>query len=198
MLQPLLVTASFLSLVNTVHSAQTSKVCPFLGAVYPAPQNLSNNSEIVSAGNSFSLHLDKLLKAGNATTAAGILNLNASSFTVNVFSASEDAFLYQTHHSDPSLLTNSNGGVKIVDENTIYRVGSISKLLTVYLWLVEAGDITFKEPITKYVPELKIAAESEAQDDLDLVRWEDVTVGELAGFMAGLYKESTLYRFRYL
>jgi CubicO group peptidase (beta-lactamase class C family) len=45
-------------------------------------------------------------------------------------------------------------GVATADSNTIYRIASISKLLTVYTYLITAGDSSFNDLITKYVQEL--------------------------------------------
>jgi CubicO group peptidase (beta-lactamase class C family) len=66
---------------------------------------------------------------------------------------------------------NSTVGVKNVNSHSQYRIGSISKLFTVYTFLIEAGDVKFNDPITKYVPELAASARHE-QNAVDSVDWE--------------------------
>jgi CubicO group peptidase (beta-lactamase class C family) len=83
---------------------------------------------------------------------------------------------------------NSTLGVKNVDSHSQYRIGSISKLFTVYTFLIEAGDVKFNDPITKYVPELAAAARHE-QNAVDSVDWESVTVGNLASQMSGIGRD---------
>jgi CubicO group peptidase (beta-lactamase class C family) len=82
-------------------------------------------------------------------------------------------------------------GTKAVDANTIYRVGSITKLFTVLTFLVEAGDVHFNEPVTSFVPELRQAAQKidNALSPIDHVAWEDVTLGALASHMAGIGRD---------
>ena len=43
-------------------------------------------------------------------------------------------------------------------DETVYRVGSISKLLFLYTFLVEVGHAHWHRPITDFVPELAEAA----------------------------------------
>ena len=83
-------------------------------------------------------------------------------------------------------MANSTSGVHVVDENSIYRIGSISKMFTVYTFLLELGDGYWNQPVTKYVPELAAAAKD---DVITQVQWEDVTLGDLAGQMAGIDRE---------
>jgi len=39
---------------------------------------------------------------------------------------------------------------KLIDD-TIYRTGSIGKLLTIYAWLMNISDSVFLNPITRYI-----------------------------------------------
>ncbi|MCJ1437888.1 hypothetical protein MMC27_007275 [Xylographa pallens] len=134
--------------------------------------------------------------AGNISTAYGPIDFGATSFSINLFSAQEDDSSFQYHHAAPTIATAMNG-TKIIDIDTVYRLGSVTKMLTVWLFLIKAGDVHFNQPITQYVPELLTAAESEntnvteTGNNVDFVRWSDVTIGELASHMAGLDKELT-------
>ena len=51
----------------------------------------------------------------------------------------------------PTAYRNTTHGVDEVDSNTVYRLGSISKLLTACLSLLEAGDASWNEPVTNYI-----------------------------------------------
>lgn len=81
-------------------------------------------------------------------------------------------------------------GVRAVDSNTIYRVGSISKAWTVYIWLLAAGDTAFNDPITRYVPEIaEYAARNPATDSVNAVDWNTITVGALASQLSGISRD---------
>lgn len=72
----------------------------------------------------------------------------------------------------------------------------MTKLLTVYTWLIKAGGMSlFNEPITKYIPELKAAAEKQnaTENPIDFVAWEDITIGDLAAQTANIGREYSSY-----
>jgi CubicO group peptidase (beta-lactamase class C family) len=73
-------------------------------------------------------------------------------------------------------------------DETVYRVGSISKLLFLYTFLVEVGHAHWHQPITDFVPELAEAAESCSAklDPLTCPDWNEITLGALASHLAGL------------
>jgi len=73
-------------------------------------------------------------------------------------------------------------------DETVYRVGSISKLLFLYTFLVEVGHAHWHRPITDFVPELAEAAESCSAelDPLTCPDWDEITLGALASHLAGL------------
>jgi CubicO group peptidase (beta-lactamase class C family) len=107
-------------------------------------------------------------------------------------SSHETSSIFTYHHSAPAL-AHPTEGVANVDSNTIYHSGSVSKLLTVYTYLLAAGHVSFNEPVTKYVPEpaayaKKNAAALEASD-IDLFDWNDVKVGALASQLAGMARD---------
>jgi hypothetical protein len=62
-------------------------------------------------------------------------------------------YTYTYSAEDPILKTTVLGG-KLNDES-VFRVGSVSKLVTVYAILAFKGDLkVFDDPITKYIHEL--------------------------------------------
>ena len=67
-----------------------------------------------------------------------------------------------------------------MDADTVYRMGSLTKIFTVYTFLVEAGDIHFDSPITDYVPELAALVNNRSANVIKRVAWEDITIRDLA------------------
>ena len=70
----------------------------------------------------------------------------------------------------------------MLNDGTIYRIGSVSKLYTVYAILANAGMEVLDHRVTRYLPEL---AGNAGSDPLQRIRWEDVTVGALASQLGG-------------
>lgn len=161
-------------------STQAFQDCPFLGPVFPEPSQLSTSPRIKDA----TLALQTAIQDGINN---GIIESNLTSFSVEIFSTHESDSLFEFHHAAP-VLSNSTG-TKTVDSKSIYRIGSISKLFTVYMFLMEAGDIHFHEPITKYVPELAGQSSKAVQDPVAAVDWDHITIGNLASQMGGIGRD---------
>lgn len=153
--------------------ASNLRACPLLGQQYPVPVQLSSNSDFHVA----TKQVENALK-----TNARAYSLNETSLSIGMFSTSEDGLLYQYHYTD-ALLANSSQGARTVDANSIYRIGSISKLLTMYMFLIEDGDRHFNDPIVEHVPALREVGH--AWNPIT-PKWNDITIGDLAGEMAGL------------
>jgi CubicO group peptidase (beta-lactamase class C family) len=122
-----------------------------------------------------------------ARTRYGPIDASATSFSVDIFSM-HDGPLF-TFHYDALGLSSSTEGVRKIDSNSIYRLGSISKLLTVYTFLAAVGDGAFHQPIIKYIPELEIP-KPEDDDLIDYMDWNEITIGALASQLGGLPRET--------
>ena len=72
---------------------------------------------------------------------------------------------------------------------SLYRIGSISKLFTVYTLLVNYGWEHWDDSITKYLPELQGAANLEADTSVAHADWSKVTVGDLASQLSGIGRD---------
>jgi Beta-lactamase len=155
----------------------------FLGPSCPAPQSLSKNPTILAAHSKF----DSLVQSALATgvTTHGPFDNTTTAFSFEFFSVTDSTPLYEYHYTPPFLF-NASLGVKSVDGDTVYRIGSCTKLLTVYAFLIADGDIKFNEPITKYVPEILAASKDGKVDAVKRIAWGEVTIGALASHMAGL------------
>jgi Beta-lactamase len=166
--------SAFLSIVPSSSAARYSISCPLLGPDYPPASQLSQSHAISAATQSLESSLKAALTKG---TEYGQLDTDTTSFSINVYSITQATPLFTYHYSAPGLSKPAEGVAK-VDSNTIFRIGSASKLWTVYLYLIEAGDVSFNEPITKYIPELatyaKTNAAALANDGTDITTWKDI------------------------
>ncbi|KAK3672594.1 hypothetical protein LTR78_007645 [Recurvomyces mirabilis] len=160
--------------------------CPILGPVFPAPSSLCDADSFQAALKNISTTLDY---AGNTgKTPYGNIPSNATSFTVGVFSADETLFSHQ--YTSPWLKTSTQGATE-VGVDSVFRIGSGSKLITTYLWLVEVGTKYWGHSITEFVPELAEAPQncSASADPVDCIDWDEITLGALASHMAGVPRD---------
>lgn len=161
---------------------ELSPPCPLEGAVYKAPSQPSKSEAIIKAKEAFEAELVRAFKSDEEST-FGTLGYQ-NSFSVELYSIHESEALHTHHWTAPQVPTTS--GQKNVDGNSIFRVGSISKLITTYIYLINAGFKGWNDPITDYVPQLKEYAEKSKTDPLNVVDWDEVTVGGLASHLAGI------------
>lgn len=148
-------------------------ICPIKGQQFPVPSGLA--------------HEPIWKKAAIALTNALENNLtqtpyNETTFSVGVFSTTDDELIVEYHHCDKSV-SNSKIGAQDVDADSIYRIASISKILTIYLWLIRDGDRRLSDPIIEHIPQL--ADFDTSQVDYALPDWNEITVGDLMSFLAG-------------
>ncbi|KAF3770174.1 beta-lactamase/transpeptidase-like protein, partial [Cryphonectria parasitica EP155] len=164
--------------------------CPLYGQDLPAPTSLSTSNVFQAATSSLNSQLAGTLNGtSNATSLFGTLDTEATAFSVEFFSLSEDDPLF-TYHYTPSLFSQNNTGVAWVNSDSVYRIGSVSKLWTVYLYLITAGDGSWNDPITKYVPELEAIAKTQKSDPVNNVNWNSITIGALASQLAGIGRDA--------
>lgn len=156
-----------LLLLSTIGSIFAAGLCPIYGPVFPPAAKLSTSSTWLNA----SAQLRSTLEAAfvNGTTPHGPVSPK-DTYSIQVFSTNGTIFEY--YHKGSNLAAS---GIYGVDGDSVYRVGSVSKLYAVYLLLVVAGDRVFSDPMVRYIPELE-----------GLAHWNDVTVGALAGQVGGV------------
>lgn len=169
--------------------------CPPLGPVYELPRNLSTDPSIRLAAQNFTALINERVERINDSTTASFLTANTS-FSIDLFSAHDDESLFQYHFTAP---VRNASSTKTVDENTIYRIGSISKVVTILALLRQEGKLHFDDPITKYIPELARYDEQENEDDQEseicddstTTHWSQITVGALASHLSGIGRTCT-------
>lgn len=103
--------------------------CPLFGPDVPPPTSLSSDSAIATAKSALMSNLTAALRTNSDYS----VNADTISFSLDIFDTQGSLFTY--HHSAPGLAKPTEG-VSTVDSNTIYRIGSCSKLWTVYLYLI--------------------------------------------------------------
>lgn len=161
--------------------------CSLLGPIYPMPANITASPIIQGTQATF---IDLLNEAFvNGTTSLGSFNVVNTSVSIGVFSAHTGEFLSEYHHagSGPLIQDGLTGGE--LNADTLYRIGSIGKVLTVYTFMVKLGSKFWSEPVTNFVPELM-----DARDDgpVRSINWSQITLGSLARQMSGLPRDCML------
>ncbi|KAK4223849.1 D-alanyl-D-alanine-carboxypeptidase/endopeptidase AmpH [Podospora fimiseda] len=164
--------------------------CPPLGPVFPKPTNLASSPEIRAAIET----LTTIFKDRDNDNSPSVL-ANSTSWSIEIFSTNpNNPTVFEWHHTAPELAAatgNNSFGVKKIDGNSVYRLGSLTKVFAVYTWLAQDGMDKWNEPITKYIPELRDAAEraKSANDPVKNVPWDQVTIASLAGQMSGAIRD---------
>ncbi|KAJ5089365.1 alkaline D-peptidase [Penicillium argentinense] len=158
------------------------------GPSYPAPRDISSDSSLVaSSWKNVTTTLDKTLSGGGIGDVASAL-LKNTTFSMGMFSLhDEDAQSLQYHHT---ALSNLNGtyGTKKVDSDTIYRIASISKLITTYAGMVELHEKDWNTPLTDIYPALKEFVKKTAVDfdAVQDIEWDKIAVGDIASHIGGI------------
>jgi CubicO group peptidase (beta-lactamase class C family) len=169
----------------TSTNAQSPKYCPPLGPIYPPPTNLSNDPTFATAVQDITSIL------GQVTSSNG--SLSNTSISVQIFDATESGPLLNFAYTADNI--NTTLGVSKVDQDTVFRVGSVSKLWTMVLFLIEEGLWPFQEPVARFIPELARAERElrwdprKRRDGIDYVHWGHVSMGELASHLAGIARD---------
>ncbi|KAJ5244024.1 hypothetical protein N7489_004120 [Penicillium chrysogenum] len=157
---------------STARIIATDEV-PLLGPSFLSNFDPSNSTAISHAKSEFPGLIDNLFSTG-------ALNRTDLAFHIDVFSASTNKSIYSYSHVGENSKKSVTSGE--LNDKTISRLGSVTKLFTVYAIIAKAGIEVFSDPVTKYLPEL---AGNPANDPLESIRWEDITVGALASQQAG-------------
>lgn len=159
-------------------SAANPTICPILGQQWPTPKNLAREATFQAVAKNLTATLQGLQ---NTT------GFNTTSYSVVVFSGSEDGLAFEYHHTDRTI-RESTSGTKIVTADTVYRLASVSKVMTLYMFLAQVGEGPLSDPVAKWIPELLVPTDA---DGLDVVRpdWKHMTLGDLAGQLSGLPRD---------
>ena len=142
----ILTAASLLLLLQVTTTLAKQELCPLLGQQYPPPTGLASEAEYQAATKKITSILDHKVKTSGP--------YNETTFSIGFFNVADEGLSYQYHYTD-ALTSRSKYGTQHVDANSIYRIGSISKLLTMYTGLVELGDRWLNDPVADHIPEFQ-------------------------------------------
>ncbi|KAG5758680.1 hypothetical protein H9Q72_013183 [Fusarium xylarioides] len=158
----------------------TPRYCPPYGPVLPAPRQASQHPAVQYA-------VDTITTVLKGQTAG----FDLSGVSVGVKSIYEDEPLLDFHYT-PSAMKPKEG-VRKINASTVYRLGSISKVFTVLaaLRLAEDGVLSMDDPVTRWIPELAHIDGSHSGDELDVIHWDDIAVGDAAAHLSGLGGDMT-------
>ncbi|KAJ6782305.1 hypothetical protein PWT90_00628 [Aphanocladium album] len=164
-------------------------VADFTTPTYPTPADLSSNHSVVHAawGNlttGFDRYLQGKLNGSAAAALAGVENVT---FSVGLFSLSDpEALKLQYHHTSKEIEA-AKVGTNKVDENSIYRVASVSKLITVFAGLLELRDEDWHRPLSEIDPVFKTRAQNSSEFDvIKSIQWDKITPWALATQLSGV------------
>ncbi|KAF4466945.1 beta-lactamase 2 [Fusarium albosuccineum] len=169
---PCISTAVSWALLACVAQAASNGYCPPLGPVLPPPTSPSTYPTYGTAADELIAKLKELTSS-----------FNSSAVSIGVRSVHEATPLFEFHHSPPE---SDPAGVSVVDSDTVYRLASMTKLFTV-LGVLRIESISFEDPITKYLPELRdMNEQAPTQDAIHIVDWDSITIGALAAHQSGV------------
>lgn len=159
--------------------------CPLIGPEFPPPQHLAEHPIWQTA-------LANITDVFDYLDDSNVTGIDRLSYSIQVFSTNPGAPILWERHRTAKNLPVDTLGVKSVDGDTVYRLGSVSKVLTVLTFLAEAGDVHWNQPITKFLPELARYAGRSTSKNFDNLRetaWDDVTIGALAAQVSGIERD---------
>lgn len=158
------------------------------GPGYPAPRDISSDSSLVAASwKNVTDTLDKTINGKGENHAASIL-LKNTTFSLGLFSLHDsNAPSLQYHHTSSSNL-NKTVGTKRVDSYSVYRIASISKLVTTYAGMIELKENDWNTPLTKVFPGLKEFTQKSVKNynAIEDIKWDQITVGDIAAQLGGI------------
>ncbi|KAH0493335.1 hypothetical protein TgHK011_000009 [Trichoderma gracile] len=149
--------------------------CPPLGQVLPPPTAPSDHQSLQKATEKLAGTLESHFTS----------NLNSSGLSIIVKSLHEDLPLFTYHYTPPSL---SGIGTKNINEQTIFRVGSLSKLFPA-LAALQINKIRMDDSVLEYIPELENAV---LTGSVESIAWDEVTIDSLMTHLSGLPTDTAM------
>ena len=153
-------------------SASAYAKCYDPSPAFPVPAWSSGAKDLAAGFGSIEQRLQDVVGAKEYAT---------SSFSIEVTSNTET--LWSRFHTAREL-NKTRPGVTDVDEDSLYRIASITKTFTVLgvLYQHAAGNLSLDDPITTYIKEL-------ADSNSGKIPWKDITLRILASQLSGIPRE---------
>nr|OQO18380.1 hypothetical protein B0A51_13180 [Rachicladosporium sp. CCFEE 5018] len=158
----------------------------FLAPTYPYPSDLTSNSSLVRAAwNNATDTFEAYFKDGlNTTATVGILGTENVTFSFGLFSLEDPlaASELQYHRAGPQTVAALNGTIS-VDGDSIYRIASVSKLITTFAGQIALNTTVWYQPIAEILPEF---AAVNANRSPIVPDWSTITPHDLASHLSGI------------
>ncbi|TGJ84779.1 hypothetical protein E0Z10_g3971 [Xylaria hypoxylon] len=154
-----------------------------LGPLNPAPVDLTSDDSCVrSKWENITSTLEDHLTNTEHNEALSVLD--SITFSLGLFSVHDPkaAGSLQYHHTGPDI-KNSSFGVNKVDGNSIYRVASMTKVVTVYAGLLLLNPSDWHKPLTDIFPEI---ASLPKDDPVHHIQWDTITPFSLSSQISGV------------
>lgn len=192
-----LLTFGLLAWLPLPTSAQVSKYqpCPLLGPYLPKPLIDPTSPALKAAFNDFTSYIESYIN--NGTGEFGPITPNTTSFSLALFAGDNyipdetnpQPSFYEYHHTASELSNDDD-----VFANSIYAIGDLTQIFTAIMGLIEEGEGAWSKSVVKYIPELLYNSTANSTFDATLqVDWSQVTLGDLAGHMAGIARTCKSY-----
>ncbi|KAJ5610828.1 Beta-lactamase-like protein [Penicillium lagena] len=181
-------TVRFVSLCSLALSTLAFTPCPLLGSPYPPFTLNASDPTIAGALQKLTQEFDQLVKEDTGPN--GRISPNTT-FSIALFSSntgdaeSEPAF-WQYHYTSPAHRVTSDVSHNVT-QDSIYRIGGLTEIFTVWSLLLAGGDQILNDPVTKHIPELSNFVKK--QNLFNSVQWDGVTVGQLTSHMSGIARD---------
>lgn len=166
----------------------TSALADSLIGTYPPPLDLSSNNSIVTqAWKNLTTAFDAYLKENETAGSEAFSGVENVTFSLGVFSLHDPATSkLQYHHASPETIKAVNGTNK-VDADSIYRMASVTKLITVFGGMLELSEAQWNTPLSEVFPILGQYTRDHAgdSDPVGAIQWDSITPWALANQQSG-------------
>lgn len=166
-----------------------------LGPTYPAPRDLTSNDSLVAlTWTNLSATLESIVTSPSDPALAQLAGLENITFSMGMFSVHDPlaAEALQFHYTSPEV-SNSTQGLQEVDGNSIYRVASITKLVTVLAGMLEMKPEDWERSLGEIFPELAHTSGSENETSVTATNWSTITLTALAAQIGGVAHDGSAY-----
>lgn len=170
-------------------SALSFTPCPLLGPSYPPFKIDTRDPTIASSLKNITQKFDRLMKTGigeNGPVTTNTTTFSMALFSTNKGNAEDEPFFWQYHYT-ASEYKKSVGRSQNVTKDSVYRIGGLTEVFTMWSLLLAVGDQIFNDPVSMYLPELSNGSNTTAS--IGHTKWDDITVGQLASHLGGIARD---------
>lgn len=159
----------------------------FSGPSFPPPADLAGDQSLVKAAwKSLTAAFETGLGGTSANGSSFPETVRNFTFSVGLFSVHDpDATSLQFHYTSPEIAA-STLGTKKVDDNTIYRVASVTKVFTVLAGLLSLTDEQWERPLSDILPALSAQG---SDGGVLSTPWDKITMRALAAQLGGVPRD---------